>query len=102
MARIKEEQKEAYQFPKYSKEELRELDTLLKEKYNGGLKGIDINHWLVDEGGLNKYGAVIYESYPPKYEILMDKLNQMDGMNGRKEYAIKMENEKLVEQMTDF
>lgn len=106
-----EEQKEKYEFPEYLNEELKELDNLLKEKYNNGNTIDDITHWLQDNGALNKDGEVIVENfryetnrvgekyatcdYPSKYELLKDKLDKLNKLDGKKEFAIKKQLEEL-------
>ncbi len=94
-----EEEKEEYKFPDYMKTELWELNNLLKEKYNDGNKVDDITKWLQDEGALGKFGGVIYNSQPSKYEILQDKLSKANALLGRKEFAVKKELEELEKGM---
>ena len=116
----KEEEKKEYEFPEYTKQELWELNNLLKEKYNDGNGIDDITQWLKDEGALNKDGDVIitghhqvyypkgsywfpHHDYPTKYELLQDKLEKANKLLGRKEFAQKKEVEaldKLAEEMT--
>lgn len=121
MSKIQREEKEitTYIFPEYTDMELKELNKLLDEKYNGGKTPDDEIQWLKDSGGLNKYGAVIttnfrYEvrylpngesysyavcDYPTKYLILKDKLAKAVKLQSKKEWAIKKDLERLDENM---
>lgn len=92
------EKQPAYKLPVYPKHELDALNTLLKVKYNNGMKNNDITKWLQDEGALTKWGAVL--SYPPylyptKYDVLLDKLSQAGSLLGRKQWAVKKDLESL-------
>jgi len=119
MPRIKnyeEEEKEEYQFPEYTNQELWTLNNLLKEKYNDGNKIEDIAEWLQDEEALSNFGSVIITGhhykknrvgeyypvcdFPTKYELLQDKLNKANKLLGRKEFAQKKEIEELSKRMT--
>lgn len=114
-----EDEKEKYEFPEYTNQELWALNNLLKEKYNDGNKIDDITQWLKDEGALNKYGDVIvtgyhlvklnkkgesywfpFHDYPTKYELLQDKLLKANKLLGRKEFAQRKEVEELAKNMT--
>ena len=97
-----EEVKVEYKFPEYTKQELWDLNNLLKEKYNNGNKISDITSWLQDEGALSKNEGVIYDSHPSKYAILKDKLEKANKLLGRKEFAIRKETEQVVSGMTAF
>lgn len=94
-----EEEKEEYQYPEYTKSELWELNNLLKEKYNDGNKTDDITKWLQDEGALGKFGGVIINGLPCKYQILQDKLAKANALLGRKEFAQKKELENIAQNM---
>jgi len=90
-----QEEKEEFQYPEYTNAELWELNNLLKKKYNDGNTVKDMTQWFIDEGGLNKNGAVIYDGSPCRYQILRDKLDKANALQGRKEFAVKKELENL-------
>ena len=95
--------KEKSELPEYTNRELWDLNNLLKEKYNDGMKPINITQWLKDEGALSQDGAVIYNNNPCLYEILQDKLSKANKLLGRKEFAVRKEMEELSEKLTvDF
>lgn len=114
MSRFKDHEeieKAKYEFPKYTNQELHQLNNLFDEKYNGGKIVKDVDLWFIDEGALNKNGNVIikdwdYKSnkvgelypvceYPTKYLLLQDKLEKATKLRGQKEYAIKKELEEI-------
>ncbi|MGV8131544.1 MAG: hypothetical protein ACP5N7_05595 [Candidatus Pacearchaeota archaeon] len=123
MAKIKSafevEDKPKFEFPIYSKPELQELNRLFEEKYNNLKTVIDQDNWMKDEGALSKYGAVFVDNYrqelkfvkggedyyysvcnyPTKYALLQNKLEQAVKLQGKKEWAIKKDLERLTENM---
>ena|ERR1035437_8164494 len=96
---------ERFKFPEYSVLELKSLNRLFDEKYNGCNTVADKVQWLIDEGGLTKNGEIIttgwdYRTnkmseiypicdYPTQYEILFDKYEKAGKLIGRKEFAIR-------------
>lgn len=126
MSKFKKEvlEKEKYEFPEYTKEQLKEFERELESyKITKNIQGKDYTFYdeekyMVDNNAKNKYGAVIvtgycqktnwtanppyqysFCDYPAKYEIIKDKIEQLYKMQGKKEYAIKKSLESLEENM---
>lgn len=111
--------KEVYEFPEYSKEELKEFANELEGyKITKNIQGKDYTFYddkkyMIDVGALSKDGSVIitgyctkdngkgekYSScdYPTKYEIIKDKFEKLYKLQGKREYAQKMNTKDLVE-----
>lgn len=100
--------KPKFQFTVYSNYDLTEFDKSL-EKYKVDRHGkyyidtVGETQFLKDNGALNEYGSVIRgECYPFQFDILNDKLYQLNKMKRKQEYAQAMELEdvdKLVNSM---
>lgn len=123
MPKIKKEtlKKEKYEFPEYSNEELREFEKEMEsykitKTLDCGDEVIfyDEDKYLKDNGALNENGDVMVTGwheeenmkndyyypvcdYPPKLELITNKLEQLYKLQGRTEYAKKMELDGLKE-----
>lgn len=114
--------KPKYEFPEYSKEELKELENELENyKITKTLSSGEIitfyddDSYLKDNGALSIIGDVFvtgYETrynikgepyswcdYPTKYEVLRDKIEKLYKLQGKREYAVKMNTKNIVENM---
>ena len=113
MAKLPEQiKKTKYEFPDYSKEELKQLEIELEDyKITKNIGDKDYTfyneeQYLKDNGALNKFGAIIVNGYheeynqkfdyyypvidsPSLYELLKDKIEKLYKMKGKKEFAIK-------------
>lgn len=108
MARIEaEKQIPRFEMPRYSDRELADLDKLLepyvvtkkvrtpREKM---LKIHDTERFLIDQGALNKKGAVIVgREWPTLYEILTDKISQWMDWKSRQAFGAKRQLEDYQE-----
>lgn len=123
--RIKEEEKTKYEFPEYTKEQLKEFEQEL-EKYRitkpdsrgKEISFYDDESYLKDIGALTRNGAVAvtgYETrynrlgepypfcdYPSKYEIIRDKIEKLYKLQGKKEYAQKMNQKETDESILNL
>lgn len=121
MAKYEEEIKLKFKFPKYSDQELKELNGLFERNYNGLKTPKDIENWMTDEGAIKNGNIVITGhhleknkvgewypvcDYPSKYALLQDKMEKANELLRRKEYGIQKHLEELektaVEKMTDI
>lgn len=113
--------KEKYEFPEYSKEELKELEKELENyKITKNIKGKDYifyndESYLKDIGALNRNGDVViinyqtrYNSkgepyawcdYPTKYELIREKIEQLYKLIGKREYAQKINDKELDKEL---
>lgn len=98
----------AFVYPQYTTEELRAFEREM-EKYKitkdiNGNSCVFYNEvkWYQDNGAMGIFGGIIIDSNPPKYEILRDKLWKMYALQGRREYAQKMNNQEVKQDIQEF
>lgn len=116
--------REKYEFPEYTKEQLKEFETELESyKVTKNIKGKDYTFYddesyLKDKGALNRNGDVVitgYEirynklgepypfcDYPSKYEIERNKIEQLYKLQGKREYAQKMNQKETDESILNL
>lgn len=90
----------------YSKDELKQFERELETyKVTKNIQGKDYTfyneeQYMKDNNALSKNGAVIIgNDRPIKYEILKDKFQQLYKLQGRREYAQKMHEKELEENL---
>lgn len=99
----------AFVYPDYTIQELRDFEKEMEVYKTKKAKVRDVEYkfydelkWYQDNGAIGPNGGVILGDSPVKFEILRNKLWKMYALQGRREYAQKMNREEIKQDVKEF